>query len=104
MRTVGSIEVEQRVKGIKGTILTKKRNKLQDPKGVALMWASKNLRHIMKAKKKPLDIKTADDFGVNIEPRLLIVKVEEPEARAAGVKVADVQELVNKLKNEAKVI
>ena len=43
MRTVGSIDVERRVKGIKGTILTKKRNKLQDPKGVAFMRASKNL-------------------------------------------------------------
>ena len=51
MRTVGSIDVERRVKGLKHTILTKKRNKLQDPKGVALMRASENLRHIMKAKK-----------------------------------------------------
>ena len=41
---------------------------------------------------------------MDIEPRLTIVRVEEPETRAAGVKVADVQELVNKLKNEAKVI
>jgi electron transfer flavoprotein beta subunit len=58
----------------------------------------------MKAKKKPLDIKSADDLGVDIAPRLTILKVEEPEARATGIKVADVQELVNKLKNEAKVI
>ena len=58
----------------------------------------------MKAKKKPLDSRTASDYGVNIEPRLTIVKVEEPETRAAGIKVADVQELVNKLRNEAKVI
>ena len=57
----------------------------------------------MKAKKKkPLDSKTAGDLGVDIEPRLTIVKVEEPETRAAGIKVADVQELVNKLRNEAK--
>ena len=63
-----------------------------------------SLPNIMKAKKKPLDSRTASDLGVDIEPRLTIVKVEEPETRAAGVKVADVQELVNKLKNEAKVI
>ncbi len=63
-----------------------------------------SLPNIMKAKKKPLDSKSANDLGVDITSRLTIVKVEEPEARAAGVKVADVQELVNKLKNEAKVI
>ena len=63
-----------------------------------------SLPNIMKAKKKPLDSKTAEDLGVDIEPRLIIVKVEEPETRAAGIKVADVQELVNKLRNEAKVI
>jgi electron transfer flavoprotein beta subunit len=63
-----------------------------------------SLPNIMKAKKKPLDSLNAADLGVNIAPRLTIVKVEEPAARAAGVKVADVQELVNKLKNEAKVI
>jgi electron transfer flavoprotein beta subunit len=58
----------------------------------------------MKAKKKPINSKSADDLGVDIAPRLTTVKVEEPEARAAGIKVANVQELVNKLKNEAKVI
>ena len=58
----------------------------------------------MKAKKKPLDCKTAYDLGVDIEPRLTIVKVEEPETRAAGIKVANEQELVNKLRNEEKVI
>ena len=63
-----------------------------------------SLPNIMKAKKKPLDSKTASDLGVNIEPRLTTLKVEEPETRPAGIKVADVQELVNKLKNEAKVI
>ena len=63
-----------------------------------------SLPNIMKAKKKPLISKNASDFGVDITPRLTIVKVEEPESRAAGIKVADVQELVNKLKNEAKVI
>ena len=51
MRTVGSIDVERRIKPIKKEILTKKRNRLQDPKGVALFRASENLKHIMKAKK-----------------------------------------------------
>ena len=63
-----------------------------------------SLPNIMKAKKKPLDSLTVDDLGVDITPRLTIVKVEEPAAREAGIKVADVQELVEKLKNEAKVI
>ena len=63
-----------------------------------------SLPNIMKAKKKPLDSLTASDLGVDIAPRLTIVKVEEPTARAAGIKVGDVQELVSKLKNEAKVI
>ena len=63
-----------------------------------------SLPNIMKAKKKPLDSLTAGDLGVDIAPRLTIVKVEEPNARAAGIKVGDVQELVSKLKNEAKVI
>ena len=63
-----------------------------------------SLPNIMKAKKKPLDSLSAADLGVDIAPRLTIVKVEEPAARAAGIKVADVQELVSKLKNEAKVI
>ncbi len=51
MHTVGSIDVEHRVKGIKDTTLTKKSNHLANPKGVALCLASDNLRHIMKAKK-----------------------------------------------------
>ena len=63
-----------------------------------------SLPNIMKAKKKPLDSLTAIDLCVDIAPRLTIVKVEEPAARAAGIKVGDVQELVSKLKNEAKVI
>ena len=60
-----------------------------------------SLPNIMKAKKKPLDSLTAGDLGVDIAPRLTIVKVEEPTARAAGIKVGDVQELVSKLKNNA---
>ena len=51
MRTVGSIDVERRIKPIKHNILTKKRNRLLDPKGIALYRAQENLGHIMKAKK-----------------------------------------------------
>ena len=62
------------------------------------------LPNIMKAKKKPLETVTPADLGVNVAPRLKTLKVEEPPKRSAGVKVADVAELVAKLKNEAKVI
>jgi electron transfer flavoprotein beta subunit len=58
----------------------------------------------MKAKKKPLDTLSPADLGVDTAPRLKTLKVSEPEARQAGVKVADVAELVDKLRNEAKVI
>jgi len=63
-----------------------------------------SLPNIMKAKKKPLDTVTPADFGVDIAPRLKVLKVEEPASREAGVKVETVSELVDKLKNEAKVI
>ena len=63
-----------------------------------------SLPNIMKAKKKPIDKLTTDDLGVDVGVRLGIVGVEEPAIRAAGVMVADVAELVDKLKNEAKVI
>jgi electron transfer flavoprotein beta subunit len=63
-----------------------------------------SLPNIMKAKRKPLDEKTPADYGVDISPRLEIVNTTEPAARAAGVKVADVSELVAKLKDEAGVI
>ncbi len=63
-----------------------------------------SLPNIMKAKKKPIDEKTAADYGVDAAPRLKVVKVTEPPKRAGGVKVKDVQELVSKLKNEAGVI
>ncbi|GHA56861.1 electron transfer flavoprotein subunit beta [Amylibacter ulvae] len=63
-----------------------------------------SLPNIMKAKKKPLDTKTAADLGVDVAPRLSVVKTTEPAERAAGVKVADVAELVAKLKDEAGVI
>lgn len=62
------------------------------------------LPNIMKAKRKPLDTLTPDELGVDVSPRLKVLKVEEPAKRKGGVKVADVQELVAKLKNEAKVI
>ena len=63
-----------------------------------------SLPNIMKAKKKPLDVKEVGDYGVDISPRLQTVKVTEPPKREAGVKVADIAELVSKLKNEAGVI
>jgi len=62
------------------------------------------LPNIMKAKKKPLENIKPDALGVDVRPRLTTLKVEEPPKRGAGVKVADVAELVSKLKNEAKVI
>ncbi len=57
-----------------------------------------SLPNIMKAKKKPLDEKTAADYGVDVTPRLEIVKTDEPPARAAGIVVGSVDELVSKLK------
>jgi electron transfer flavoprotein beta subunit len=62
------------------------------------------LPNIMKAKKKPLDVVTPAELGVDVAPRLTLLKVAEPPARAGGVKVADVEQLVAKLRNEAKVI
>ena len=63
-----------------------------------------SLPNIMKSKKKPLEILTAADLGVDTTPRVQQIKVEEPSKRKAGIKVASVAELVSKLKNEAKVI
>ena len=63
-----------------------------------------SLPNIMKAKKKPLDQVSLEDLGVDAAQRLTVVKVEEPPAREAGITVASVSELVDKLKNEAKVI
>lgn len=63
-----------------------------------------SLPNIMKAKKKPIDTTNPADLGVDIAPRLKTIKVEEPPKRQGGVKVADVAELVDKLKSEAKVI
>ena len=63
-----------------------------------------SLPNIMKAKKKPLDIAKMADLGVDPTPRLKVLKVSEPPKRQAGVKVETVQQLVDKLKNEAKVL
>jgi electron transfer flavoprotein beta subunit len=62
------------------------------------------LPNIMKAKKKPLETVTPESLGVDVTPRLTTVKVTEPPQRGAGIKVADVASLVDKLKNVAKVI
>ncbi len=63
-----------------------------------------SLPNIMKAKKKPLEILNVADLNVNTQSRVQQIKVEEPPKRKAGIKVSSVAELVNKLKNEAKVI
>ncbi|RFO95007.1 electron transporter RnfB [Rhodoferax lacus] len=62
------------------------------------------LPNIMKAKKKPLETVKPEDLGVDVSPRIKTLKVVEPPVRSAGIKVADVAALVDKLKNEAKVI
>jgi electron transfer flavoprotein beta subunit len=63
-----------------------------------------SLPNIMKAKKKPLDEKSPADYGVDLKPRLKVLKTEEPSGRKAGVKVKTVAELIDKLKNEAGVL
>jgi electron transfer flavoprotein beta subunit len=63
-----------------------------------------SLPNIMKAKKKPIEDLTPEALGVSVAPRLTVLKVEEPPKRAAGIKVASVQELVRRLHEEAKVI
>ena len=63
-----------------------------------------SLPNIMKARKKPIDEKAPEDYGVDIAPRLTVLKTTEPPARTAGVKVESVQELVQKLRDEAGVI
>jgi electron transfer flavoprotein beta subunit len=62
------------------------------------------LPNIMKAKKKPLETVKPADLGVDPAPRLATVSVTEPPKRSAGVKVADIAQLIDKLKNEAKVL
>lgn len=63
-----------------------------------------SLPNIMKAKKKPMDTLTPEELGVDITPTIEVLSVEPPAERQAGIKVASVEELVDKLKNEAKVI
>lgn len=63
-----------------------------------------SLPNIMKAKKKPLDVMTADELGISINNRMTLVSVEPPAERSAGIKVSSVTELVDKLRQEAKVI
>jgi electron transfer flavoprotein beta subunit len=63
-----------------------------------------SLPNIMKAKKKPIDVVTPPDLGVDVAPRVKTLKVEPPAERAAGIKVESVEALVDKLRNEAKVI
>jgi electron transfer flavoprotein beta subunit len=63
-----------------------------------------SLPNIMKAKKKPIDTKTAADFGVDTTPRVEIVETREPPKRQSGVKVSSVADLVDKLKNEAGIL
>ena len=63
-----------------------------------------SLPNIMRAKKKPIEQVTPEELGVDVTPRLETLKVEEPPVRAAGIIVADVDELLDKLQNEAKVI
>jgi electron transfer flavoprotein beta subunit len=62
------------------------------------------LPNLMKAKKKKMDVIEAESLGVDMAPRLQVIKVEEPPARAGGKKVEDVDDLLSKLKNEAKVL
>jgi electron transfer flavoprotein beta subunit len=71
--------------------------RLNEPRHVALP-------NIMKARSKPLDKKAIADYGVDISPRFTTISVNEPPVRSAGVKVANVDELLEKLKNEAKVL
>ena len=63
-----------------------------------------SLPNIMKAKKKPIEVKSPEDLDVDIKPRLIVLKVEEPAKRESGVMVESVAELISKLQNEAKVI
>ncbi|MDE0097510.1 MAG: electron transfer flavoprotein subunit beta/FixA family protein, partial [Gammaproteobacteria bacterium] len=63
-----------------------------------------SLPNIMKAKKKPIDVLSPADLGVEVVNRIEVLRVDEPPAREAGIMVSDATELVEKLKNEAKVI
>ncbi len=99
----GSVDVTREVDGGLQTVALKLPAivttdlRLNEPRYAALP-------NIMKAKKKPIDEKTPADFGVDVTPRLTVLKTSEPAGRKAGVKVADVAELVSKLKSEAGVL
>jgi len=99
----GSINVTREVDGglqtvtLKSPAIVTTDLRLNEPR-----YAS--LPNIMKAKKKPIDMKTPDDYGVDVTPRLSVLSTTEPPERKAGVKVESVAELVDKLKNEAGVI
>jgi electron transfer flavoprotein beta subunit len=99
----GSIEVKREVDGglenikIKMPAVITTDLRLNEPR-----YAS--LPNIMKAKKKPIEVLAPDALGVDVTPRLKVLKVEEPPKRKAGIKVKTVAELVDKLKNEAGVI
>lgn len=99
----GSVEVTREVDGGLETVALKLPAivttdlRLNEPR-----YAS--LPNIMKAKKKPIDTLAPADLGVDTAPRLVTLKVEEPPKRKAGIKVPDIAALVDKLKNEAKVI
>ena len=99
----GSVEVVREVDGglqtveLKTPAIVTTDLRLNEPR-----YAS--LPNIMKAKKKPLDEKSPADYGVDVAPRLKVLKTAEPAGRSAGVKVGSVAELVSKLKNEAGVI
>ena len=99
----GGVEVTREVDGglqtvaLKGPAVITTDLRLNEPR-----YAS--LPNIMKAKKKPIDEKAPADYGVDVTPRLTVLKTTEPAARKAGVKVGSVAELVGKLKNEVGVI
>ena len=99
----GSVEVTREVDGGMQTVSLKLPAivttdlRLNEPR-----YAS--LPNIMKAKKKPIDEKTPDAYGVDISPRLEVLKTTEPAGRKAGVKVKTVGELIDKLKNEVGVL
>jgi electron transfer flavoprotein beta subunit len=82
---------------LKGTAIVTTELRLNDPR-----YAS--LPTIIKSKKKPIDDKSASDYGVDLTPHLEVLKTAEPPGRKGGVKVKDVAELVTKLKTEAGVL
>jgi electron transfer flavoprotein beta subunit len=99
----GDISVTREVDGglqtvkLKGPAIVTTDLRLNEPR-----YAS--LPNIMKAKKKPIDEKAPADYGVDVKPRLEVLKTVEPGGRKSGVKVGSIAELVDKLKNEAGVL